>query len=115
MKRQIRDIIESMRRTHPLISKVHARYLYAKPADLSRKGRRIVVYLILWSDDGQVSWHKTTFDRKRPMSVVEWAGWVQVNAPTVFVNNVLPFINRSHASTWNIDRVFGWHFATRRS
>lgn len=110
---KIKDQIQAMRRTYPLISKAHARFLYSKASDLNRKGRSIMVHMVLWSDDGRVSFHRTNFTRTRAMSVIEWAGWLQANAPTVMVNSVLAYVNRTFGSTWNIDKVFGWHFSKR--
>jgi len=104
------DKIAMLRKARPLISIEYAKYLHAKPADLNKRGARIVVYLVLWSDDGRVSLHKTEFGKERPMHVAEWAGWLQVHSPRIFVDNVLPFVNRAFGSAWNIDRVFGWHF-----
>ncbi len=108
---KIKDRIESLRRSLPNISTAYGRYLYAQPSDLNKKARRIVLWTVIWSDDGRVSLHRTMFEKKRPMSVAEWGGWLQVNLPEIMVNSVLAYVNRSFGSTWNIDRVFGWHFA----
>lgn len=112
---KIRDRIAALRRTYPNISRAHARYLYADSDALKKKGKKIVVWAVLWSDDGRVSFHRTEFGRQRRMSVPEWAGWLQVNAPQIFVESILAYANRTFGSTWNIERVFGWHFeATAR-
>lgn len=108
---KLKDRIEALRRTYPKISRVHARYLHAQPADLKKKGKTITVWLVLWSDDGRVSMHRTQFARTRAMTVIEWAGWLQVNAPQIMVNSVLAYVNRAFGSAWNIERVFGWHFS----
>lgn len=111
---KIKDRIEALRRSYPRISAVHARYLHAKPEDVKKRGKTIVVWAVMWADDGRVSLHKTEFARMRSMTVIEWAGWLQVNMPQVMVNSVLAYANRSFGSTWNIDRVFGWHFAAKK-
>ena len=109
----ITDRVRALQRTLPLIHRGYANYLHAAAADVNKKGKRIVLWSILWSDDGRVSFHRTDFVKKRPMSVPEWAGWLQVNAPHIMKNSVLAYSNRTFGSTWNIDRVFGWHFARR--
>lgn len=110
MRLTMKERIEGLQRLYPLMSPANARFMYAKPADLRRLGTTIVLWSVLWSDDGRVSMHQTKFEKGRPMSVPEWAGWLQVNAPHVLRSSVLASINRSFGSTWNIDRVFGWHF-----
>jgi hypothetical protein len=111
---KIKDRIAALRRTYPRISIVNARYLHATAADEKKKGKTIVVWIVMWSDDGRVSLHRTDFARNRAMTVIEWAGWLQVNMALIMVNSVLPYANRSFGATWNIDRMFGWHFAPRK-
>ena len=111
---KIRDRIESLRRTLPLISTAYGRYMHAKPADMNKRGRKIVLWVVIWSDDGRVSLHRTEFSKMRAMSAAEWGGWLQVNLPEIMINSVLAYVNRSFGSTWNIDRVFGWHFASAK-
>lgn len=111
---KIRDRIESLRRTFPNIHEPSARYLYNKPADMAKKGKTIVLITMLWSLDGRASMHRTLFNKKRAMTVPEWAGWLQANSREIMTNSVLAYVNRSFGSAWQIDRVFGWHFATGR-
>lgn len=114
MKMQIRDRIDALRRVYPRINNTHARYLHKKPEDLQRRGKIITVYLLLWSDDGRVSIHRSIFKKTRTMSVIEWAGWLQVNGPLIFINSVLPYVNRTFSSSWNIETVIGWHFGRKK-
>lgn len=107
---KISDKIAPLRRSFPHISVDNGKYLYKTAADLNKRGDRIVMYILLWSDDGRVSLHRTEFGKSKRMHVAEWSGWLQVNAPRILVDNVLPFVNRSFGSGWNIDRIFGWHF-----
>lgn len=109
----ITDRAKALQRTLPLIHRGYANYMHAKPADTGKKGKRIVLWAVLWSDDGRVSLHRTDFVRQKAMTVPEWAGWLQVNAPQIMKNSVLAYANRTFGSTWNIDRVFGWHFTTK--
>ena len=110
---KIKDRMEALKRTYPNISRRHARFLYGRPGDMSRRSKKITVWMVLWSEDGRVSLHKTGFEKKRPMSVAEWSGWLVVNAPDVFKDSVLAYVNRTFGSSWNIERVIGWHFTTR--
>lgn len=112
---KIKDRIAGLRRTFPLIDPRLARFLHAKAADAKKKGKKIVLYTVLWSDDGRVSLHRTTFVKHQAMSAQEWAGWLQVNTPRIMANSVLAYVNRAFGSTWNIDRVFGWHFDSSRA
>lgn len=111
---KIRDRIAALRRTYPNISRSHARYLYADREALKLKGKKIIVWAVLWSDDGRVSLHRTEFGRQHRMSVPEWAGWLQVNGPLIFVESILAYANRSFGSSWNLERVFGWHFESAK-
>ena len=110
----IKDKAAALRRVYPNISRRNARFLYGDVSDLKRRGKKIIVLAVLWSSDGRVSMHSTVFSKERPMSVAEWGGWLQVHAPGIFTGSVLAYANRTFGSTWNIDRVFGWHFASRR-
>lgn len=110
----IKEQVEALRRTYPRISISNARQLYAELPELKKRGKRIVLWTVLWAADGRVSLHRTQFEKKRPMSAPEWAGWLQVNLPEVMKNTTLAYLNRTFGSSWNIDRVFGWHFATGR-
>lgn len=109
----ITDRAKSLQRTHPHISAKHARYLYRAATDLDKRASMIKVWIVMWADDGRAALHHTTFSKKRPMSVSEWASWLQVHAPGVLVDNVMPYVNRTFGSSWNIDRIFGWHFTRR--
>jgi hypothetical protein len=111
---KLKDTLGLLRKTRPRMSIDLAKYLYDKPSDLNKRGDRIVMYVLIWSDDGRVSMHHTEFGKSRRMSAAEWAGWIKVNAPRILVDNVLPYVNRSFGSGWNIDRVFGWHFTSPR-
>jgi len=112
---KLRDRIASIRRTFPLIHPGFGRFLHAKPSDINRRSKQIVLVTVLWSADGRVSLHRTAFERKQSMSVAEWSGWLQVNSPKIMSNSVLAYVNRAFGSSWNIDRVFGWYIAPRRS
>ena len=109
----ISDRAQALRRTYPLISTKAARYMHKTPDDIKRRGATIKVWLVMWSDDGRATLHHTSFNRLRPMSVTEWAGWLQAQAPDIFVDRVLPYVNRSYGSAWNIARVLGWHFSKK--
>lgn len=112
---KIKEQAEALRRTYPNISAAYSRYMLAQPSDFKRRGKSIVLWAVFWSDDGRVSLHQTEFARDRSMTAIEWAGWLQVNMPAIMVNSVLAYMNRSFGSTWNVDRVFGWHFAGRKA
>lgn len=112
---KVADKITALRRALPYIDFQNARFMYAKPEERAKRTKRIVIWCVLWSDDGRVSLHRTAFVRKRAMSVAEWAGWLHVNAPDVLKNSVLAYVNRSFGSSWNIERVFGWHLASSRA
>lgn len=106
----VQQRIRGLQQSLPLIAPEHARFMHARASDLNKRGAKVLVWAVLWSDDARVSLHKTLFEKSRPMSVPEWALWLEVHAPHVFRNSVLASINRSYGSTWNIDRVFGWQF-----
>lgn len=109
---KLRNRISGLRKTYPRIGP--SRYLYATRADLKKQGVGIVVLIVLWSDDGRVSLHRTRFTKKQAMNVREWSDWLHANVPDVLRNNVLAYVNRTFGSTWSIDRLFGWHFARGR-
>lgn len=103
----IGDTLAALRRAYPRIGP--ARYLYAKPGDLRRAGKAIVVHALLVSSDGRASMHKTVFET-RVRSVREWADWVEANLDDVLRGNVLAFVNRTFGAVWRVEQVIGWHF-----
>lgn len=105
---KIKDRIAALRRQYPKIGR--GRYLYARSSDLAKRGHKVKVYALMWSDDGQVSLHATVFEKGERWSVVQWADWLILNGPNVYANQVLAYVNRTTGSEWRIDRVFGWHF-----
>lgn len=106
---KLRNRIEALRKTYPRFGP--ARYLHATREDLRKRGKAIVLYSLLWSDDGRASLHKTEFS-KDVMTVGQWAEWLQANVPEVLRNNVLAYVNRTFGSLWSIERIVGWHFAS---
>jgi hypothetical protein len=112
---KVRDTVDGLQRTYPNISVAYGRFMYVGLEDFKRRGKTTVLWVLFWSDDGRVSFRKTTFSRERAMSVPEWGGWLQVNAPGILVGNAIPYMNRNFGSTWNIDKVFGWHFSRRKA
>lgn len=107
---KIKDRIEQLRRVYPLVGP--SRFLYAKPADLNKRSRRVQVYLLMKSADDRVSIHKTIFEKGQAMSVAQWADWLYINSISVFENQVIASIDRSYGSSWTVERIVGWHFFT---
>lgn len=100
--------LEALRRSYPRIGP--ALYLHATKDELRKRGNSIILYSILWSDEGRVSLHRTEFKKKYIMTVPQWADWLQANVPDVMRNSVLAYANRAGNDSWNIDRIVGWHF-----
>lgn len=113
MKLKLADRILALKRVYPLTDVAKSRFLYSRPADLLRRGDTISLWVLLWSDDGLVSIRQTKFVRAHAMTADEWADWLSVHAPKILRDNVLAFVNRSFGTTWNIERVVGWHFSKR--
>lgn len=114
MKMTVAQRLEFLRRALPNIDPSNARYMYAKPADMNRKGRAVVVYAVLWSSDARVSLHKTGFNHKPALSVPGWAAELAERAPMVFRDYVIPSINEQTGVSWGVDRILGWHFVKER-
>jgi hypothetical protein len=86
-----------------------ARYLYAHPSDLRKRGADIVLISLLTSEDERASLHSTQF-HKTDMTVNQWADWLETNAPDIMTNQVIAYVNRNHGSDWSVERIVGWHF-----
>lgn len=110
---KIADRIQILRRSYPLIGP--SRFIYAKHSDLNKRGKKVLVHLLMRSVDGRVSVHRTIFEKGAPMRVNEWADWLQANSIAVFRNQVVASVERAHGSTWHVERVIGWHFYEGRT
>ncbi len=115
MKLTIREDIASLKRAYPLINRGMGRFLHARQTDITKRSKRAVLLLMLWSDDGRASLHRTKFERTRAMSATEWSNWMQANSRSICIEKVIPYLNRTTGVTWNIDRAFGWYMPARGS
>lgn len=106
----IRERIEGLARIYPRLGP--ARYLHATKGDLRRKGKRIVLLMLMHSQDGRWSVHSTDFTKIPAKTVRQWADWLEDYAPDILRNQVIAHVNRSFGSFWSIDRIIGWHFLT---
>lgn len=105
---RIADRLLALQRTYPKIGP--AQFLHSRASDLKRRGRAVVLIMVVRSGDGRYSIHRTQFSRAKAMSVNQWADWLESNAPDILANQVLAYLNRSFGSIWMIDRIVGWHF-----
>lgn len=107
---KIRDRISALRRAFPNIDP-RTRYLYAGRLNRKLIGTRAAIYILAWSTDGRVTLHRTEF-RKPPMTVADWATWLNTHAPGIVLNQVRSFMNRKYGSTWYVEQIFGWHLVS---
>lgn len=115
MKETLKQRLDFLKRTLPKIDPRHARYMYADDKDLKRRGKHVVIYVVIWSSDARVSLHKTGFSHTPALSVGAWAGELVERVPTVFRENVIPALNSQTGVSWAVDRVVGWHFVKERT
>lgn len=104
---KIRDRVSALRRTYPKIDPA-TRYLYAGRINRREASVRVAVYILAWSADGRVTFHRTEFQKPR-MRVSEWAEWLENHAANIVGNQVRTYMNRTFGSTWYIEQIFGWH------
>lgn len=104
---KIRDKVSALRRTYPKIDPP-TRYLYSGRLDRRAASNRVAVYILAWSADGRVTFHRTEFQKARTR-VKEWAEWLGEHASNVVSNQVRAYMNRTFGSTWYIEQIFGWH------
>lgn len=105
---KIGERIEALQRTYPHIGP--ARFIYSKRTDLSKRGKKVMVHVLMRSSDGRVSVHRTMFEKGAPMRVQEWVDWLTLNSVAVFQNQVIASVERTHGGVWHVERVIGWHF-----
>lgn len=110
---KIRDKVAALRRTYPKIDP-QTRYLYAGRLNKREASARVAVYVLAWSTDGRVTFHRTEFQKPR-QRVYEWSQWLNDHASNIIANQVRTYMNRTFGSTWYIEQIFGWHLVTEQS
>lgn len=107
---KIRDKITALRRVYPKIDPI-TRYLYSGRLNRREASPRVAVYILAWSADGRVTFHRTEFQKPR-MRVSDWGQWLNEHASNIVTNQVRTYMNRTFGSTWYIEQVFGWHLVS---
>jgi hypothetical protein len=115
MKQTVRQKLESLQRIKPHIDAGNMRYLYARPADLKKKGKHVVVYSILWSNDARLAFHKTTFSFPTALSVPGAAVNLNERIYKVFREAVIPSMNIRTDTSWGLKLIVGWHYVADRN
>ena len=104
---KIRERVAALRRTYPNID-TNTRYLFRGRFNRKAKSNRVAIYILAWSADGRVTFHRTEF-QKPEQNVTSWAHWLGEHASNIVGNQVRTYMNRTFGSTWYIEQIFGWH------